>query len=186
MADTFVSQPESSVTQVVFWKAYSAFVQQAMPDEPPVPASGTAGDVIKSATTVFPAANAMVINKDEKGQPLPQNLFVIAGMRFKRSAGESRPLVVVFHVVSSSLTIAHPPRQAVYTLLRVAGKVVASPTLIGTPRSYMLISKRNTVLSRHRLVDGIRVGARVAAPLISSRTSRLRSRPIVNPKSNGY
>jgi hypothetical protein len=77
MADTFVSQPDSSVTQVVFWRAYNAFVP-----------GGTAGDVIKSATTVFPAANAMVITKDDDGQPLPTNVFVIAGMRFKRSAGK--------------------------------------------------------------------------------------------------
>ncbi|KAG7575368.1 hypothetical protein FFLO_00358 [Filobasidium floriforme] len=84
MADTFVSQPDSSVTQVVFWRAYNAFVQQS-PDEQPIPPGGTAGDVIKSATTVFPAANAMVINKDDDGQPLPTNVFVIAGMRFKRS-----------------------------------------------------------------------------------------------------
>jgi hypothetical protein len=87
MADTFVSQPDSSVTQVVFWRAYNAFVQQS-PDEQPIPPGGTAGDVIKSATTVFPAANAMVINKDDDGQPLPTNVFVIAGMRFKRSAGK--------------------------------------------------------------------------------------------------
>lgn len=95
MADTFVSQPGSSVTQVVFWKAYSAFVSQS-PDEPPIPPSGTAGEVIKSATTVFPSANAMVISKDDKGQPLAQNIFVIAGMRFKRSAGKSRIWVSVW------------------------------------------------------------------------------------------
>jgi chromatin structure-remodeling complex subunit RSC9 len=30
----------------------------------------------------------MVINKDEQGRPLPQNVFVIAGIRFKRSVGK--------------------------------------------------------------------------------------------------
>jgi hypothetical protein len=87
MAETFVSQPDSSITQVVFWKAYSAFVQQ-IPTEPPIPLPGTAGEVIKSATSVFPGANAMVITKDEQGNPLPANLFVVAGMRFRRGPGE--------------------------------------------------------------------------------------------------
>jgi hypothetical protein len=87
MAETFVSQPDSSVTQVVFWRAYSAFVQQ-MPNEPAIPPAGTAGEVIKSATSVFPGASAMVITKDEQGNPLATNLFVIAGMRFRRGPGE--------------------------------------------------------------------------------------------------
>ena len=87
MAETFVSQSDSSVTQVVFWRAYSAFVQQ-LPNEPPIPPGGTAGDVIKSATSVFPGASAMVITKDEQGNPLTTNLFVVAGMRFRRGPGE--------------------------------------------------------------------------------------------------
>jgi hypothetical protein len=87
MAETFVSQPDSSVTQVVFWRAYSAFVQQ-IPNETAIPPAGSAGDVIKSATSVFPGVNAMVITKDEQGNLLPSNLFVIAGMRFRRGPGE--------------------------------------------------------------------------------------------------
>jgi hypothetical protein len=88
MAESFVSQPDSSITQIVFWKAYSAFVQQTA-GEPPIPTSGNAGEVIKSATSVFPGASAMVISKDDQGNPLAQNIFVIAGMRFRRGPGGS-------------------------------------------------------------------------------------------------
>ena len=92
MAETFVPEPGSSITQVTFWKSYSSFIKPD-PSSPShsssssIPPSGSAGQVIKSATTVFPGASAMVITTDESGAPLAQNIFVIHGLRFKRSVG---------------------------------------------------------------------------------------------------
>lgn len=78
------------MTQVTFWTAYQDFVA---PDPDPngikIPGPTVAGEVIKAATTAFSGASAMVMREDREGRPLPQQKFVINGLRFKRSLGES-------------------------------------------------------------------------------------------------
>lgn len=88
MKECLVYQPHSYMTQVTFWTAYQDFVApEPNPDGIQIPAPAVAGDVIKAATTAFSGASAMVMREDRDGRPLPQQKFVINGLRFKRSLG---------------------------------------------------------------------------------------------------
>lgn len=88
------------MTQVTFWTAYQDFVApDPHPDAIPIPAAAVAGEVIKAATTAFSGASAMVMREDRDGRPLPQQKFVINGLRFKRSLGMCFVMLDVFNLL---------------------------------------------------------------------------------------
>lgn len=79
MHETFVYSSSSQLLQVTFWHAYRDFfthpstVQQLL----------SASEVIKNVTVAFPGASAKIW-VDGTGQ----QKFVIAGMGFRKAAGE--------------------------------------------------------------------------------------------------
>lgn len=83
----FRASMKSSITQVAFWRCYQEYMGGRLPDEKEIAPIKVAADVIKTATSTFDGVAAVIMDKDKDGNPLQRPVFVLKGMRFKRSAG---------------------------------------------------------------------------------------------------